>query len=174
MALLRGEQLAQVGRGGPVAVGVEQPREQLLGGLARVELDQLLHLLAGQQQPRLQLEQRGDQHEELGRGLEIELAAALEVVDVGDHDLGEVDLEQVDLLAQDQRQQQVERAGEHVEVELEVDDPHRDAGYWRARTGPTPIASRTSSSVSEAIARAFSAPSARVRSSAGSSARSSW
>ena len=107
-----------------VAVRVEQPREQLLGRLAGVELDQLL-LLAGQHQPRLQLEQRGDQDEELGRRLELELAALLEVVDVGDHDLGEVDLEQVDLLAQDQRQQQVERTREHVEVELEVADAHR-------------------------------------------------
>ena len=59
----------------PVAVRVEQPLEQLGGGLARVELD-LLDLLAGQHQPRLQLEQRRDQHEELGRGLEVELAAA--------------------------------------------------------------------------------------------------
>ncbi len=89
----------------PVTVRIEQPRKQLLGGLAGIELDQLLDVLAGQQQPRLQLEQRRDQHEELRGGLELELAAAFEMVDVGDHDLGEVDLEQVDLLAQDQRQQ---------------------------------------------------------------------
>ena len=121
--MLGGEPLLQVRGRGAVAVRVEQAREQLLGRLAGVELDQLL-LLAGQHQPRLELEQRRDQHQELGRGLEIELAALLEVVDVGDHDLGEVDLEQVDLLAQDQRQQQVERPREHVEVELEVDQPH--------------------------------------------------
>ena len=104
-------------------MGVEQPREQLVGRLAGVELDQLL-LLARQHQPRLQLEQRRDQDQELGRRLEFELAPLLEMVDVGDHDLGEVDLEQIDLLAQDQRQQQVERTREHVEVELEVDDVH--------------------------------------------------
>ena len=71
-------------------------------------------------QPRLELQQRGDQHQELGRGLEIELAARLEVVEVGEDDVGELDLEQVDLLAQDQRQQQVERAREDLEVELEL------------------------------------------------------
>ena len=66
---------ARAGGGrGAVAVGVEQPREQLLGGLARIELDQLLDLLAGQQQPRLQLQQRRDQDQELGGRLEIELA----------------------------------------------------------------------------------------------------
>ena len=49
----------------------------------------------------------------------------LEVVEVGEHDVGEVDLEQVDLLAQDERQQQVERTREDVEVELELGDAHR-------------------------------------------------
>ena len=33
----------------------------------------------------------------------------LEVVEVGEHEVGQLDLEQVDLLAQDERQQQVER-----------------------------------------------------------------
>ena len=44
----------------------------------------------------------------------------LEVVEVGDDDLRQVDLEQVQLLAQDQREQQVERTGEDVEVQLEL------------------------------------------------------
>ncbi len=41
------------------------------------------------------------------------------MVEVGEHDLGELQLEQVDLLAQDERQQQVEGAAEDVEVELQ-------------------------------------------------------
>ncbi len=45
------------------------------------------------------------------------------MIDVGDHNIGQVDLEQVDLLPQDQRQKQVERAREHLEIELEVDQP---------------------------------------------------
>ena len=79
----------------------------------------------GQHQPRLQLEQRRDQHEELGGRLEVELAGALEVLDVGEHHLGEVDLEQVDLLLQHQRQEQVERPVEDLEVEVERGDGHR-------------------------------------------------
>ena len=60
--------------------------------------------------------------EELGRRLEIELAAALEEVEVAEDHVGQLDLEQVDLLAQDEREQQVERPGEDLEVELEVGD----------------------------------------------------
>src|SRR5205807_911341 len=108
--------------------------EQLLGRLARIELDQLL-LLARQQQTRLELEQRGDQHQELRRRLQLELALSLQVIDVRDHDLREVDLQQVDLLPEDQRQQQVERAREHVEVELEVDHAHL-FDQATARIGP--------------------------------------
>ena len=61
-------------------------------------------------QARLQLQQRRDQDDEFGRALEVELAAALEVVQVGQHDLRQLELQQVDLFAQDERQQQVERA----------------------------------------------------------------
>src|ERR1700722_9936016 len=104
-------------------MGVEQPGQELVRRLALVEL-QRLDLLAGQHQARLQLEQRRDQDQELGRRVEVELPATLEMVDVGDHDLRQVHLEQVDLLAEDQRQQQVERTGEHVQVELEVDETH--------------------------------------------------
>ena len=99
-----------------------------------------------EQQPRLQLEQRGDQHEELGRRLEVELAARLEVVEVGEHDVGELDLEQVDLLAQDERQQQVERAREDLEVELERRDGHGAralaSGSAGARGSPVSVGRR--------------------------------
>ncbi len=44
------------------------------------------------------------------------------MLDVGDDDLAQLDLEQVDLLAQQDRDQQVERPGEDVEVEIEVGD----------------------------------------------------
>ena len=123
-AVLAREQLLQMSGGGAVAAGVEHPREQLLGGLAGFDVEQLLVLLAGDHQPRLELQQRGDEHDEFGRGLQVELAARFEVVEVGEHDVGELELEQVDLLAQDQRQQQVEGPAEQVEVELEVGDAH--------------------------------------------------
>jgi hypothetical protein len=118
---------------GAAEAGVlEHPLQQLLGGLGRCQLVKLVeHLRARQHQPRLELEQRRDQHQELGRRLEVELALGLQVIDVGDHDLGQLDLQQVELLAQDQGQQQVERAREDVEVQLQ---PVHDRRH-RCRTG---------------------------------------
>ena len=101
--------VAQVLGGAAVAVVLEHAREQLLGRLLGLEVEALLVLLR-QHQARLQLQQRRDQHQELGGRLEVELAGALEVLDVGQHDLGQIDLEQVDLLPEHQRQEQVERA----------------------------------------------------------------
>ena len=113
--------------GPPEAAVVEHAREQLVGGLPRLELEQLL-LLAGEHEPRLELEQRGDEDQELGGRLQVQLALGLEVVEVGEHDVGEIDLQQVELLAQDERQQEVEGPGEDVEVQLELGDAHRAAG----------------------------------------------
>jgi hypothetical protein len=114
--------VCQVLRDPPVAPGLEQALHQLLRGLLGLQVAQLVLLLARQQQAGLQLEQRGDQDEELRGDLEVQLAARLEVVEVGEDDLGEVDLEQVDLLLEDQGEQQVERPAEHLQVELETRD----------------------------------------------------
>ncbi len=122
-AVLAGQARGQVVGGAAVAARLEHPRQQLLGGLAGLEIQQLL-VVARQHEPRLELQQRGDQHEELRRDLEIELAARREVVEVGDDDLRELHLEQVDLLAQDERQQQVKRPGEDLEIELEGGSGH--------------------------------------------------
>ena len=124
MALLGGEAAGEVLGRVPVAARLEHPREQLLGGLAGLEILEQVRVVAGQHQPRLQLQQRRDQHQELGRDLEIELAARLEHVEVGDDDVGQLDLEQVDLLAQDERQEQVERTREDLEIELQLGDDH--------------------------------------------------
>ena len=167
--------LAQPARGAAEARVAQHPLQQLAGRLGGRELVELLDLLARQHQPRLQLQQRGDQDEELGGGLEVELVARLQVVEVGEHDLGQLDLEQVELLAQDQRQQEVERPREDVEVELQPVDG--GGGHPALRLGigadRPPSAPRTSTSVSVAIARARSAPAARMRSSSASSLRSS-
>src|SRR6185369_323947 len=118
-----------------------------------------------------------DQHQELGDSLEVEVARLAEVVNVGDHDLPERHLRQRDLLAQQDREQQVERPLEDVEVEIELGDRGharnsrgRQGGFRYA--GPTPMAERTSARVADAIARAFSAPALRAFSSAASSGRS--
>ena len=119
------EPLAQVRRGAAVAVVLDHPREQLVRGLAGHQVESLLVAVGGQHQTRLQLQQGRDQHKELGGGLQIELAGALEVLHVGEHHVGQVDLEEVDLLVQHQRQEQVERALEDLEVEVERGYGHR-------------------------------------------------
>ena len=99
------------------------------------------------------------------------------MVQVGEHDVGQLELEQIDLLAQDQSEQEIEGPAEDFEVELQSRDRHRQHGSdqrGRAPLGaPTPMRSRTSASVTEAISRARSAPRASVSSSAASSPRSS-
>ena len=172
MALLVVVAPGEVPAGAAEARVLQHPLQQLLGRLGGRELVELGQLLAGQHQPRLELEQRGDQHQELRRGLEVQLLAGLQVVQVGDDDVGQLDLEQVHVLAQDQREQQVERPREDVEVQLQ--SVHR-GGHVRGqarrrgrRTGahdPTPIASRTSATTGAEIARARSAPSASSASS---------
>jgi hypothetical protein len=44
------------------------------------------------------------------------------VLDVGEHDVGEIHLEQVDLLLQHEREQEVERPVEDLQVEVERGD----------------------------------------------------
>ena len=46
------------------------------------------------------------------------------MVEIRHDDVGELDLEQIDVLAQDERQQQVERAAEDVEIELQLGGDH--------------------------------------------------
>ena len=121
VAVLRLEPRAQVLGRLAVAVVLEHAGEQLLRRLHRLDVEALL-LVRGQHQPRLQLEQRGDQDQELGGRLEVELTGPLEVLDVREHDLREVDLEQVDLLLQHERQEQVERPVEDLQVEVERGD----------------------------------------------------
>ena len=107
-----------------VALGLQHPREKLLGGLAREQVLQVVFALAGQHQARLQLQQRGDQDEELRRDLEIQLALGLEVIEIADDDVGELDLQQIYVLFEDERQEQVKGPGENLQVEFQLfDDP---------------------------------------------------
>ena len=116
-ALLAGQPGAEMLGRAPVALGLEHACEQLLGRLAGLELVQLV-VGARQHEARLQLQQRRDQHEELGGDLEIEVATSVEVVEVRDHDLGELDFEQVDLLAQHEREEQIEGTREDLEIQF--------------------------------------------------------
>src|SRR5205807_6330586 len=60
-------------------------------------------------------------------GLEVELLALGEARDEGDDDLGEVELGERQLLAEDEREQEIERPLEGVEVELEL--AYGDGGH---------------------------------------------
>ena len=70
----------------------------------------------------LELEQRGDEDEELAARVQVELVALGQALDERHDDRGHVDLGRLDRLLQEQRQQQVERALEGVEVQLEIAD----------------------------------------------------
>ena len=106
-----------------IAAVLEHAREELLGGL--LGRGHVLGLLVHrQEQPRLQLEQRGDQHQELGRRLEVELARLLEVLDVGDDHLAKLDFGEVHALAQDDRHEEIEWARKDVELEVQIGYRH--------------------------------------------------
>ena len=115
----------------PAVLG--EPARELLGRLLRAELGEL-GLLVGEERAGLQLEQRRDQDEELAARLEVELLPLREPLDERDDDRGDVDLGEVELLAQDERQQQVERPFEGVQVQLELAHDHRGGGYRHGRT----------------------------------------
>ena len=85
-----------------------------LAGLERVGVGLLVDRLA-QQAPRLQLRHGREQDDQLARRLGVPALAGALAEGAG-HDLEERQLEQVDLVAQDQRQEQVERALEEVEL----------------------------------------------------------
>src|SRR5205823_12902258 len=62
--------------------------------------------------------------EELSARIEVERLPLREPLDEADDDPGNVDVGQVHLLLQDERQEQVERAFEGVEVQLELAHDH--------------------------------------------------
>src|SRR5581483_2535655 len=88
-----------------------------------LELGELGRLVR-EETARLQLEQRRDQDEELAARVEIELVALRQPLEEGQHDAGHVELAQIQLVLEDEGQQEVERALERVEIELELPDDH--------------------------------------------------
>src|SRR5665647_2017645 len=94
--------------------------------------ERLLDILL-QKQARFHLEQRRDQHHELRGRVEVELAAVRKLQDVLGDDARHAHLPDVDLVLEDQRDEQVERPVEHVEVELERDGRCGDGGVSEHR-----------------------------------------
>src|SRR5665648_357573 len=110
-----------------------QAFEEALGGLVGVEVLELLLDILLQKQARFHLEQRRDQHHELRGRVEVELAAVRKLQDVLGDDARDAYLPDVDLVLEDQRDEQVERPVEHVEVELERDGRSGDGGVSEHR-----------------------------------------
>ena len=84
--------------------------------------------LTGEEATCLQLQQRRDQDQELAAGVQVELIALGEPLDEREHDPRHVDLDERQLLLQDEGEEQVERALERVEVELQFSDTHGHGG----------------------------------------------
>ena len=140
--------LRQPLRGALETLILGEPRRELLGGALGADL--LLVLVVGvDEQARLELAQRRHQDEELGERLEVDLVGALELAEVGQHDVDDRHLDQLELVAQHEREQQVERARERVEVEIELENGSVHTGIVaiapdarRPRTGEPPAAAR--------------------------------
>ena len=96
-----------------------QPPRQLLGRLLGLELGEL-GVLPLEQPARLQLQQRGHQDEELPAGVEVERVPLGEPLEEAQDDPGDIDVRKVELLLEDERQKQVERALESVEIQVEL------------------------------------------------------
>jgi len=109
----------RAGRGLLHAPVLGQAPRELLGGLLGLELGQL-RVLLGEERAGLQLEQRRDEDEELAARVEVERVPLEQALDERHDDAGHVHLGQVELLLQHQRQEQVERPFEGVEVQLEL------------------------------------------------------
>ena len=115
---------SQVGAG-PDAPVLGEPFGQLGGGLVGIEVFEPELAVVREQLAGLQLEQRGGEDEELAGGLERRRRAfvtgrARPALDERQHDLGHLHVCERQLLLEHERQQQVERALERVEIELEL------------------------------------------------------
>jgi hypothetical protein len=77
---------------------------------------------------RLQLEQRRDEQEELATHFEVELVPLGHELDEREDDRCHVDLARLELFLQQEREEEVERAFERIEVELELTHGSRRHG----------------------------------------------
>ncbi len=123
---VRVEPLVQPLRRGLEAAVEREPLGQLLGGLLRSELVEAL--LVREEPARLQLEQRGHEHQELSARVEIDARALGELLDEGEDDVRHLHVAELELLFEDEREEEVEGPLEGVQVQVEVtnrDGAHR-------------------------------------------------
>ena len=125
-------EFGEVGGGEFVGAVLQQPGEE---EVARLQQRQVLLVLdvAGRQQPRrLEVEQRGRNEEELGGLSEIPIAGRREVGEELVGDLRQRHLGDVQLATADQAEQQVKRAFEVIESDVEAFGGIRNRALTRA------------------------------------------
>gem|GEM_PF-5644531 len=96
-----------------------QAFEEALGGLVGVEVLELLLDILLEEEARLHLEERRDQHHELRGRVEIEIAAVRQLQDVLGDDARDAHLPNIDLVLEDEGDEKIEGPVEDVEVEVE-------------------------------------------------------
>jgi hypothetical protein len=112
--------LGEVAGHGLVRLVLQQTSEEEVTGLEQFEVEDLFALFVRQQPGDLEVEQRGGDEEELRDLREVRLL--LEFGGVGDElvgDFGQGDLRDVEATLRDQTEQQVERSGEVLQLDLE-------------------------------------------------------
>ena len=122
--LLGAEALEEPGCGLLHAPVLREPSGELRRGLLGLELVELGRLV-GEERARLELEQGRHENEELAARLQVELVTLSESLDECQDDGGDVDLPRLELFLQEQREEEVERPFEGVELELELADGRR-------------------------------------------------
>ena len=140
------ELLLEPARGSAEAPILRQPLGELARSVVGIEVLER-HLLFLREEPaRLQLEERGDEDEELAVDLQIADRRSLQK---RQHDLDDLDVRELELLLENERQKEVEGPFEGVEVERELcDGAHRHnsmvsggRGLWE-RSSSAPAAER--------------------------------
>src|SRR3954470_750781 len=103
-----------------VLLVLEQPADELLARVgSRLEPFGVRCLLAGKEEPRLDVRERRRHEQVLARQIEIEIPRPLEVLEVAGGEEGDRDVEDVELVLLDEREEEIERA-------LELRKRHRE------------------------------------------------
>ena len=119
---LLGQALLEPVRPGLDPAVLGKPLRKLGGRLVGVEVLELELLVLGEEHARLQLEEGRHEHEELAAELEVggTHPGFVPLLEERDDDLDHLHVRQRELFLQDERQQEVERALERIEIEVEL------------------------------------------------------
>ena len=133
---LLGEQLPQVAGRRSKATSIKHSPQQLVSDLIRLELHARVVLVGPEHQPRLQLEHTRGQDDELTRRVHVKLPARVEQLEIAVDDLSDGHLKQIDALVEHERQQQVKRPAEDLQIKLKHAYQHHRPRYPHPATPP--------------------------------------